>query len=191
MPRANRTIAHFAALAALLACAAESPDTGGGEAPDTPTARPLVVDAAAPPTGSVSMAAERAATPRQTDVAPQQTAHSPLVGNWHLRPAAPIRQGGPGIRLTLTIDSVRAERLYGRLAHFFAGNVGMDPSDYAPFVGSASEGEVAMRLEHRNPAAPALAFAGRVSGDTIALDTFVIGPDTLSRDADWILVRER
>jgi hypothetical protein len=137
------------------------------------------------------MAAEPAAAPRQTETAPQRATHSQLVGNWHLRPAAPIRRGGPGIRLTLTIDSVSAQHLYGRLAHYFAGNVGMDPSDYTPFVGSGSQGEVAMRLEHRDPAGPALAFAGRVSGDTIALDTFVIGPDTLSRDADWILVREQ
>ncbi len=123
----------------------------------------------------------------RTPPPPARSSWTPL----HLRPAAPIRRGGPGIRLTLTIDSVSAQHLYGRLAHYFAGNVGMDPSDYTPFVGSGSQGEVAMRLEHRDPAGPALAFAGRVSGDTIALDTFVIGPDTLSRDADWILVREQ
>ena len=176
-------------MAVVLGCSGGSPDTRVGETPDTPTTRPPVVDSAPQLVGPDSVADQPAAAPRQAEVAPQCAAHSPLVGNWHLRPAAPIRQGGPGIRLTLTVDSARAERLYGRLAHYFAGNVGMDPSDYAPFVGTVSDGGVAIRLEHRDPAGPALEFAGRVSGDSVYLTTFAIGPDTLSRDADWILVR--
>lgn len=191
MPRATRTHACClaAALAAVLGCSGESPDPQPEGTPQTPTALPLVVDSA--PQGAETAGVEPAAAARAADSAPRLPQGSPLLGNWHLRPAAPIRRGGPGIRLTLTIDSVRAERLYGRLAHYFAGNVGMDPSHYAPFVGTASAHGVAMRLEHRDPAGPALAFAGQVAGDTVHLATFAIGPDTLSRDADWILVREQ
>ena len=81
--------------------------------------------------------------------------------------------------------------MHGRLVHYFAGNVGVDPTRFRPFEGSLSDGTVALTIEHTDPVALPIVLAGPVSGDTVHLATFALGPDTLSRDAAWVLVRER
>lgn len=93
--------------------------------------------------------------------------------------------------MTVVIDSVRAERLYGRLVHYFSGNVGIDPARFRPFEGTLSDGDLAIAIEPEDPTGPGVGFAGRVSGDTVYLTTFALGPDTLSQDADWVLIGER
>jgi hypothetical protein len=159
----------------LLGCAQEAPVERPGQVTDTPAPQAIIADSApvAPP------------------AAPQVESASPLVGNWQLRPAAPLRRGPGGIQMTLTIDSARAERVFGRLAHYFAGNVGLDPAGFQPFEGTLTDGAVAITLEHTDPAGPSIGFAGELSGDTVHLETFALGPDTLSRYANWVLVRYR
>ncbi len=194
MSRAVLTLVNYfgcLALAASLACSPEAPQERTVE--EAEPAQPAVqtVDTAPEPGEPIRPEAAATAPPAAAPPAAPQRADSPLVGTWRLQPAVTPRPGAPGIRMTLVIDSVRADRLFGRLRHYFAGNMGIDPSQFRPFEGGVSDGEVTIRIEHADPAGPGLLFAGRVAGDTVRLATFAIGPDSLSRDAAWILVKGR
>lgn len=121
------------------------------------------------------------------------TAALALAGSWELGLHPPPQRAAPGIRLTVTIDSVRDGNLYGRLTHLFAGNVGFDPSAYRPFRG-AIEGDslVHVPISRADTDAGRLILRGRLGRDTIRLTTFVIGPDTLKGGASvWVLSRRR
>jgi hypothetical protein len=162
-------------MTAFQGCSPEAPVERPGQTLDTPAPQAVIADSA----------------PVALPAAAQVESASRPAGNWHLRPAAPLRRGPGGIQLTLMIDSLRAERLYGRLVHFFSGNVGIDPASFQPFEGSLADGAVAITLDHTDPTGPSIEFAGLLSGDTIHLATLAFGPDTLSRDTEWLLVRGR
>jgi hypothetical protein len=170
-------------MTAFLGCSREAPVERPGQTLDTPAPQAVIADSAP----------DAMPAPEQPrgDSAAQVESASPLAGNWHLRPAAPLRPGPGGIQMTLSIDSLRADRMYGRLVHFFSGNVGIDPASFRPFEGTLADGAVAITLEHTDPTGPSIEFAGQLSGDTIHLATLAFGPDTLSRDTDWLLVRDR
>jgi len=115
---------------------------------------------------------------------------SPLVGMWELErdpePASPTR-----MRLELHIASVVSGAIRGGLVRYFAGNVGSDASDFSEFSGAVS-GDTAFWISIWPAGMPEAGFKlrGRPDGDTLHLDTFVVGPDTLSGGAvEWLLVR--
>ncbi|UCF41368.1 MAG: hypothetical protein JSW43_03290 [Gemmatimonadota bacterium] len=153
------------------------------------TVRPVAGAVAAALTAAMLACSREAPTNRPEASTGQAEPTADLAGDWHLRPAAPLRPGPLGMRLTLTIDSVRDAQLYGRLVHYVSGNVGIDPARFRPFEGTVSAGALAIAIEDADPAGVGLGFAGQVSGDTIHLTTFALGADTLSRDAIWLLVR--
>jgi hypothetical protein len=99
----------------------------------------------------------------------------------------------PGLSITVTIDSVSGARYFGRLSHYFSGNVGQDPSRYAHFSDSIrGEGTVTFSMPTLGGSVPGMMMAGALVTDTITLHTFVLGPDTISSGLSrWILVRKR
>lgn len=113
------------------------------------------------------------------------------VGTWTLAP--PPGADRPGIQLTIAIDSARSGTLWGRMTHYFAGNMGIDASRLAPFEGTLSaDGRVEFAVEWSGGQAPGFAFAGTLTGDTITLSRLKIGPDEVpSSLMPRYLVRER
>ncbi|MFQ6045838.1 MAG: hypothetical protein ACE5PT_05670 [Gemmatimonadales bacterium] len=113
------------------------------------------------------------------------------VGRWTLAPPAGERR--PAIQLSIAIDSARSDSLWGRMTHYFAGDMGIDVSHLAPFAGTASaDGRVEFAVEWIDGRAPGFAFAGKLAEDTITLTSLKIGPDELvTPGAPRYLVRER
>ncbi|KPJ88148.1 MAG: hypothetical protein AMS18_13690 [Gemmatimonas sp. SG8_17] len=112
-----------------------------------------------------------------------------LVAAWMLRSDPPQRP--TGLRITFTVDSVSGSRFYGELSHFFSGNVGTDPRDFEPFIGSVRGGEIAFDVTRRSRPNAGVSLVGHLGTDTVFCDTLVLGPDTLTgRGRIWFLVRE-
>ncbi len=120
--------------------------------------------------------------------APTETS---LVGDWSLTSAPAQRM--PGMRLTITVDSAAGAALWGRLTNYFAGNMGTSPEAYQPFTAAIDEeGEIDVSIPATDPDYLGIVFAGVLVGDSIALDTFVLGPDTMTNgNLRWALVKNR
>jgi len=119
--------------------------------------------------------------------APQSAAQ--LLGEWDLNSNPPLPM--PGLRIAFTVDSVWESTYFGRLTHYFAGNVGGNMRDFKPFAGSLDqEKRVEFKAERRDPTALGIVVAGLLRADTIHVDTLIIGPDTLpQRDRQWFLTK--
>lgn len=112
-----------------------------------------------------------------------------LTGRWLLVTPEP-RPGRAGLRLTITLDSAHADTVYGRVTHFFSGNMGIDPAELAPIRGTRTEdGVVRLPIPWLHRDSPGMLFVGRLARDTIELDTVRIGPDTVEHARAWRLVR--
>ena len=113
------------------------------------------------------------------------------VGRWTLEVTPAPATGTPRIRMELTVDSVLGTQVFGRLTSYVAGNVGIDPTAFPRFDGRMSDQNyVTLEIGPDDPAAAGFVLAGPLSGDTIALDLLVIGPDTATgRSRGWRLVR--
>ncbi len=113
-----------------------------------------------------------------------------LVGDWHLASDPPMPM--PRLQMRFTVDSVDGPTYFGRLSHYFSGNVGGDLAAFKPFVGSmADDDSVEFRVDQRDPAMLGIVVAGRLIADTIRATTLIVGPDTLSRGTNrsWFLVK--
>jgi len=117
----------------------------------------------------------------------------PVTGRWSLQRSPPPENAMSHIRLELEIDSAPGGTLFGRLASYMAGDVGIDPSVFPRFGGALTpEGTVTIRIGHADTLISGFVLRGRVDIDTIPLDLFVIGPDTVSDGPwRWSLVRLR
>ncbi len=115
--------------------------------------------------------------PRGPPVAGAPQPHQ-LAGAWVLEFETMSPAGG-GLQLALTVDSGDAAGFYGRVSHFFSGNVGIDPGILRPFRGTLMEGLVDLAVEPATENAPRLHILGHLSGDTIRLERFTIGRDTV------------
>lgn len=110
-----------------------------------------------------------------------------VVGNWELELDPPTR--GPRTRINVAIDSAHGGSVYGRLTRYFAGDFGLDVREFDPFRGDLAENG-AVRIPIRSDRIGDILLDGTVSGDTIALTTLGIGPDTIdARGGRWLLVR--
>lgn len=123
-----------------------------------------------------------------TDVG--QMTSDDLVAAWMLRSDPPQRP--TGLRITFSVDSASGSRFYGELSHFFSGNVGTDPREFEPFIGSVRAGRIAFEFARRSRPDAGGSLVGHVNKDTVFCDTLVLGPDTLTgRGRRWFLVKER
>ena len=117
-----------------------------------------------------------------------------LIGTWVLEPAAPAAPHGPlrGFQLGIVVDSARSDTLWGRVTHYMAGDMGVDPSEFRPFQGTVSpEGAVSITVDRARGGIPAFVLGGRWRGDTLSLSTFKIGPDEATGPTSvWYLVRK-
>ncbi len=114
-----------------------------------------------------------------------------LIGEWELRSTPP--QPLPGLSITVTVDSAFGTRYFGRLTEYFAGNVGQDTGDYEVFGDSIRpNGVVTFSMPTVDHEMLGIVMKGRIATDTIQLDFFVLGPDTISSGPrQWALVRNR
>lgn len=112
-----------------------------------------------------------------------------LVGDWDLTSDPPLPP--PGLHMSFTVDSADSPRYYGRLSHYFSGNVGADLTAFKPFVGSMDEHDlVEFRVDQVDPAMLGIVVQGRLGVDTIHTNALIIGPDTVSGgDRRWFLVK--
>jgi len=116
-----------------------------------------------------------------------EPSYPPVVGNWELELDPPTR--GPRTRIDIAIDSAHGGSVYGRLTRYFAGDFGLDVREFDPFRGDLEE-DGAVRIPIRSGRIGDILLDGTVSGDTIALTTLGIGPDTMdARGGRWLLVR--
>jgi len=116
-----------------------------------------------------------------------EPAYPPVVGNWELELDPSTR--GPRTRIDIAIDSAHGGSVYGRLTRYFAGDFGLDVSQFGPFQGDLEQGG-AVRIPISSDKIGNILLDGMVSGDTIALTTLGIGPDTIdARGGRWLLVR--
>ncbi len=115
----------------------------------------------------------------------------PLVGAWRLAADAPAT-AQPGLQITLRVDSGEIRAFRGHVAFFFSGDVGVDPAMFRPFMGTLSEdGFVDLPVFPATANAPPLHFSGHFAGDTVRLERFTIGRDTVTTArARWFLIRE-
>ena len=122
---------------------------------------------------------------------PAGTVQPSPVGRWMLEVSPEPATGTPRVRMELQLDSVRGTQVFGRLTSYVAGNVGIDPTAFPRLDGRMSDGDyVTLEIGHEDPAVSGFVLAGPLSGDTIALDLLVIGPDTTTgRSREWKLVR--
>ena len=129
----------------------------------------------------------------QPEAAADAPVHSPrIVGTWSLESVP--RGTSPGrMMLDLRIDSVTGTQLHGQLVHYFAGDVGADAATFPRLEGEIRDDSLVHIAIHAaaRPNAGFL-FTGVVRADTIALTTFVVGPDTVSgHDRRWRLVSKQ
>ncbi len=118
---------------------------------------------------------------------PPASSYPLVVGNWELELDPPTR--GPRTRINVAIDSAHGGSVYGRLTRYFAGDFGLDVREFDPFRGDLGENG-AVRIPIRSDRIGDILLDGTVSGDTIALTTLGIGPDTIdARGGRWLLVR--
>ena len=112
-----------------------------------------------------------------------------LVGDWYLESEPPTPR--PGLSMRFTVDSTDGPSYFGRLSHYFAGNVGGDLTAFKPFVGSMDDHDlVEFRVDQVDPAMLGIVVQGRLGADTIHANTLIIGPDTVSgSDRSWFLVK--
>jgi len=116
-----------------------------------------------------------------------------VTGRWSLRRSPPPENAMSRIRLELEIDSAPGSTLFGRLVSYLAGDVGIDPDVFPRFGGALTDdGKITIRIGHADTLISGFVLRGTLGADTIPLDLFVIGPDTVSNGAwRWSLVRER
>jgi hypothetical protein len=128
--------------------------------------------------------------PHGSDSLAEQSTTVNLVGDWLLRADPPLPP--EGLRITVTVDSAGSSTLFGRISHFFSGDVGTDPREFMPFTGSiALSGAVAFTIEKRDPTLPGLSLVGQIVGDTLRCHRLVLGPDTLTGgNRSWLFVKE-
>jgi len=127
-----------------------------------------------------------------TTAIPRDRAAAALLGNWELRSDPPQRP--PGFSLTITVDSAAESHYFGRLSHYFAGNVGRDPREFEAFRDSVrTDGVVRLVIPTVDIDMVGIVMEGSVTAaDTIRLTLFVLGPDTLSSGIRrWALVKAR
>jgi hypothetical protein len=94
------------------------------------------------------------------------------------------------MQLAITIDSVVRGQVYGALTSYFAGDVGADPAVFSDFEGHVAGDTLSLSIRPANEPSAGFRLLGKPRGDTLHLDTFVVGPDTLSgRGRHWMLVR--
>jgi hypothetical protein len=123
------------------------------------------------------------------DVAVGHQAAAQLIGHWDLASDPP--QALPGLRMGFAIDSASRYSYFGRLSFYMAGNAGANAGDFEPFADTMGQDEsVRFRAAHGNPSISGILVVGQLRGDTIHVETLVIGPDTLSRQQrKWFLVK--
>jgi len=117
----------------------------------------------------------------------------PVTGRWSLQRSPPPESPVSRIQLELEIDSAPGGVLFGRLTSYLAGDVGIDPSVFPRFGGALTdEGKITIRIGHADTLISGFVLRGTAGPDTIPLDLFVIGPDTVSDGPwRWSLVRLR
>ena len=175
----------------FLACGRGEPDTLPPHQLAEATAATPTAEAAAAPTEEavVTPAAETTEVFAEDQATPGAAAE--LVGNWELRSDPPQRM--PGLHMTITVDSASGARYFGRLNNYFSGDVGIDPREFEPFVDSiGSDRTVTFVMPTRDGQLSGIVMEGNLVPDTVRLNKFVLGPDTLSNlTRRWVLVRSR
>lgn len=113
-----------------------------------------------------------------------------LLGRWRLA-ADPPPQGRLGTQLTLVIDSLAGDSVFGRLTMMFSGDVGINPSWFGGLTGRSSGDSVALLVPSADPGGASLRLTGTLARDTIFLTSFEIGDDQmLGEAARLLLLRE-
>ena len=123
--------------------------------------------------------------------APRLPQAGALEGSWALRAVEPGRRGP---RLQLAIDSARDSTFRTRVTFLMQGDVGLDPTRFAPTRGTvAPDGTVhlTVRLTGRSEPTGRLAGTLAASRDTIRLVTFEWGgANATAGGVHWLLVRQ-
>jgi hypothetical protein len=114
-----------------------------------------------------------------------------VTGRWSLERSPRPEEPTAVIRLELEIDSAPGGALFGRLASYLAGDVGIEPTVFPRFGGELTDpGRITIRIGHADTTISGFVLRGSVGSDTIPLDLFVVGPDTVSNGPwSWRLVR--
>ena len=95
----------------------------------------------------------------------------PTLGEWNYASALKVPEApslNTGLRVTIVIHSLDTGQFRGRVAFWFAGDVGVPPSAFGPVTGSLDQDSaVTMRIPFNAPDAPAITIVGTVAGDVL------------------------
>jgi hypothetical protein len=104
-----------------------------------------------------------------------------ILGEWSYASAPAVREApslNTGLRVTIVLDSLDAMQFRGRVALWFAGDVGARPDAFGPVTGSLDEaGAVTIRIPFTAPGASAITIVGSVAGDVLTVRESLMGPN--------------
>ena len=114
----------------------------------------------------------------------------PLLGRWSLR-YDPPPEGRLGTTLTIAIDSVAADSVFGTVENMFSGNVGVDPAVFATVRGTRVDSTVTLLAPPAEGQRLSLEFVGTVGIDTIWISSLrMSGEEMTGSRARVLLIRE-
>lgn len=130
-------------------------------------------------------------------VIPKGAEGSAMLGQWeYLAPRRSAAAGTvltPGLQVTLEIDSATGNAFQGRVARWFAGDLGALPTAFGPVTGTVGDaGAVRVTISYANAALPPIALAGTLSGDTLIIPhpgTAEAGPFRALSRAAFVRIR--
>lgn len=104
-----------------------------------------------------------------------------ILGEWSYASVLEVREApslNTGLRVTIVIDTLDTMQFRGRVAFWFAGDVGVSLDVFGSVTGSLDEGgAVTMRIPFSAPDAPAITLVGTVAGDVLTVRESLLGTD--------------
>lgn len=120
-----------------------------------------------------------------------------MLGRWEYTAAArPIARPslGAGFHVTLEIDSAAGTQFRGRVAFWFAGDLGVSPETFGAVTGSVGDScRVTFNIPYARAGISPVSVVGLLSGDTLAIKPSRRGeePGPFSTAAGSAFVRTR
>ena len=143
---------------------------------------------------AIACSACRAASP--PPLTPAATTGAALLGRWeYVAPPRPLPAQpslNAGLRLAVEFDSAAGARFSGRVALWFAGDMGLGPGLFGRVEGEVTPaGAASFAIPFVRTNAPPLIVSGIVRGDTLAITSARRGvePGPLSTAAGSAFVR--
>ncbi|HXQ29927.1 MAG TPA: substrate-binding domain-containing protein [Gemmatimonadales bacterium] len=119
------------------------------------------------PDGSPAFEPREGACTTDTSAAPGQS----LLGTWQYHGV------GPGVMVTVTFDSAAGPDVYGHMARWFAGDLGLPANSFGRVVGSIDGRVVSFTIPFARAGQSSIDVRGELDGDTLTITANTRGKD--------------